>query len=79
MFAMVLKQIGERLGMPWLGHTCGVCRYCHMKRDNLCHRPFFASYTRSDGFATSTMADARFAFPLGDWGDAAVFARKAQA
>ncbi len=51
---------------PWLGHTCGVCRYCLMQRENLCDRPLFTGYTRDGGFATTTIADARFAFPLGE-------------
>lgn len=62
-------QIGERVGVPWLGHTCGVCRYCHMRRENLCDQPLFTGYTRDGGFATATVADARFAFPLGESGD----------
>lgn len=61
-------QIGERVGIPWLGHTCGVCAYCAMQRENLCDRPLFTGFTRDGGFATATVADARFAFPLGDAG-----------
>jgi propanol-preferring alcohol dehydrogenase len=59
-------HIGERVGIPWLGHTCGVCAYCRMERENLCDRPLFTGYTRDGGFATATIADARFAFPLGE-------------
>jgi len=59
-------KIGERVGIPWLGHTCGVCPYCRMQRENLCDRPAFTGYTRDGGYATSTVADARFAFALGD-------------
>ena len=59
-------QMGERVGIPWLGHTCGVCPYCAMQRENLCDRPLFTGYTRDGGFATATIADARFAFPLGE-------------
>jgi alcohol dehydrogenase, propanol-preferring len=62
-------QLGERVGVPWLGHTCGVCPYCQMQRENLCDRPLFTGYTRDGGFATATVADARFAFPLGESGD----------
>ena len=58
--------IGERVGVPWLGHTCGVCPYCRMQRENLCDHPAFTGYTRDGGFATATIADARFAFPLGE-------------
>lgn len=60
--------LGERVGIPWLGHTCGVCPYCRMQRENLCDHPLFTGYTRDGGFATATVADARFAFPLGDEG-----------
>jgi len=58
----------ERVGIPWLGHTCGVCPYCIAQHENLCDRPIFTGYTRDGGFATSTIADARFAFPLGETG-----------
>ncbi|MEO6927726.1 MAG: zinc-dependent alcohol dehydrogenase family protein [Casimicrobiaceae bacterium] len=61
-------QIGQRVGIPWLGHTCGTCPYCAMHRENLCDRPLFTGYTRDGGFATATVADARFAFPLGEAG-----------
>jgi propanol-preferring alcohol dehydrogenase len=60
--------IGERVGIPWLGHTCGVCPYCVDGRENLCDRPLFTGYTRDGGFATSVIADARYAFPLGEFG-----------
>ena len=62
-------SLGERVGVPWLGHTCGVCPYCVMQRENLCDRPLFTGYTRDGGFATAVVADARFAFPLGESGD----------
>ncbi len=61
-------EIGERVGIPWLGHTCGVCPYCVMHRENLCDRPLFTGYTRDGGYATTAIADARFAFPLGEQG-----------
>ena len=61
-------KIGERVGIPWLGHTCGVCPYCLEHRENLCDRPLFTGYTRNGGFATATIADVRFAFPLGETG-----------
>jgi len=60
--------IGERVGIPWLGHTCGVCPYCEAQRENLCDAPLFTGYTRDGGFATAVIADARFAFPLGEGG-----------
>jgi propanol-preferring alcohol dehydrogenase len=61
-------QVGERVGIPWLGHTCGVCPYCLMHRENLCDNPVFTGYTRNGGYATAAIADARFAFPLGETG-----------
>jgi len=61
-------ELGERVGIPWLGHTCGVCSYCHEQRENLCDAPLFTGYTRDGGFATAVIADARFAFPLGETG-----------
>ncbi len=61
--------IGERVGVPWLGHTCGVCPYCKSAHENLCDAPQFTGYTRDGGYATSVIADARFAFPLGEEGD----------
>jgi propanol-preferring alcohol dehydrogenase len=60
--------LGQRVGIPWLGHTCGVCPYCRMQRENLCDHPLFTGYTRDGGFAMATVADARFAFPLGEEG-----------
>ncbi len=59
---------GQRVGIPWLGHTCGVCPYCRMQRENLCDTPLFTGYTRNGGFATQVVADARFTFPLGEEG-----------
>ena len=61
-------KMGERVGIPWLGHTCGVCPYCKAQRENLCDAPLFTGYTRDGGFATAVVADARFAFPLGEAG-----------
>ena len=61
-------SLGERVGIPWLGHTCGVCPYCVSGRENICDHPLFTGCTRDGGFATATIADARFAFPLGEVG-----------
>jgi len=61
-------SLGERVGIPWLGHTCGVCPYCRAQRENLCDHPEFTGFTRDGGFATAVVADARFAFPLGEAG-----------
>ncbi|MDP4076361.1 zinc-dependent alcohol dehydrogenase family protein [Acidovorax sp. A1169] len=60
--------LGQRVGIPWLGHTCGVCPYCRMQRENLCDTPIFTGYTRDGGFATSVIADARFVFSVGEVG-----------
>ncbi len=57
--------------MPWLGATCGVCPYCRSGRENLCDHPLFTGYTRDGGYATHTVADARFCFPLDESVDAA--------
>jgi len=62
---------GERVGIPWLGATCGVCPYCRSDRENLCDRPLFTGYTRDGGYATHVVADARFCFPLDEHLDAA--------
>jgi propanol-preferring alcohol dehydrogenase len=61
-------HMGQRVGIPWLGHTCGVCPYCLRHQENLCDHPIFTGYTRNGGFATAAIADARFAFPLGEKG-----------
>jgi propanol-preferring alcohol dehydrogenase len=61
-------QMGERVGIPWLGHTDGTCPYCLMHRENLCDHPLFTGFTRDGGYATAAIADARFAFPLGETG-----------
>ena len=67
-------RMGERVGIPWLGHTCGVCPFCVAQRENLCDRPLFTGFTRNGGFAELVVADARFAFPLGEAGDDAALA-----
>jgi propanol-preferring alcohol dehydrogenase len=61
--------LGDRVGVPWLGHTCGLCSYCLGGRENLCDRPLFTGYTRDGGYATQTIAEAHFAFPLRVEGD----------
>lgn len=61
--------VGERVGIPWLGHTCGVCDYCRDGRENLCDAPEFTGCTRDGGYATQAIADARYAFALGDAAD----------
>lgn len=56
--------IGEHVGVPWLGSTCGTCPSCRQGRENLCDRPLFTGYTRPGGFAEYTVADHRYCFPL---------------
>jgi alcohol dehydrogenase, propanol-preferring len=66
--------IGARVGIPWLGATCGTCAYCTSGRENLCDRPIFTGYTRDGGYATSAIADVRYAFPLSEQSSAAALA-----
>lgn len=56
--------IGQRVGVPWLGWTCGSCRFCREGRENLCDQAQFTGYTRPGGFAEYTVADQRFCFAL---------------
>ena len=62
-------KIGQRVGVPWLGRTCGRCRYCRNGWENLCDRPLFTGYTRDGGYATHVIADARYVFALPEEGD----------
>lgn len=57
-------QVGQRVGVPWLGWTCGVCGYCRTGRENLCDDARFTGYTLDGGYAEYTVADARYCFPL---------------
>jgi propanol-preferring alcohol dehydrogenase len=57
-------EIGERVGVPWLGWTCGICDYCRGGRENLCDRARFTGYTLDGGYADHMVADARFCFPI---------------
>jgi propanol-preferring alcohol dehydrogenase len=56
--------IGERVGIPWLGWTCGVCDSCRRDEENLCDRARFTGYQIDGGYAEATLADARYCFPL---------------
>src|SRR5260370_28158253 len=56
--------VGARVGIPWLGWTCGICPYCRSGRENLCDRPLFTGYTRDGRYATHAVADARSCFAL---------------
>ena len=67
-------EIGMRVGVPWLGATCGVCPYCRDGAENLCDVPVFTGYTRDGGYASHVVADARFCFPLGEESDDAEIA-----
>jgi propanol-preferring alcohol dehydrogenase len=57
-------ELGERVGVPWLGWTCGECVYCHTDRENLCDRALFTGYTLDGGYAEYTLADERFCFRI---------------
>src|SRR6516225_9940349 len=54
--------IGDRVGVPWLGYTCGQCRYCQSGRENLCDRARFTGYQIDGGYADHTLADQRYCF-----------------
>ena len=57
-------EAGERVGVPWLGWTCGECRFCRSGRENLCDRARLTGYQRDGGFAEAAVADERFCFPI---------------
>lgn len=57
--------VGDRVGVPWLGWTCGQCRYCRAGRENLCEAARFTGYTLDGGYAELMVADERFCFELG--------------
>ena len=59
-------KLGARVGVAWLGHTDGTCSYCRSGRENLCDHPLFTGYTRDGGYATHTIAEVAFVFPLPD-------------
>jgi propanol-preferring alcohol dehydrogenase len=64
-------KIGDRVGVPWLGWTCGECAYCQSGRENLCDQAQFTGYTLDGGYAEYTVADQRFCFPIPEtYGDA---------
>lgn len=60
---------GQRVGVPWLGHTCGKCPYCKQAHENLCDAPGFTGYTVDGGYAEYCVADADYVFPLGQDAD----------
>jgi propanol-preferring alcohol dehydrogenase len=59
-------KIGDRVGIPWLGWTCGECKFCCSGRENLCDQARFTGYTLDGGYAEFTVADERFCFPIPD-------------
>jgi propanol-preferring alcohol dehydrogenase len=56
--------VGDRVGVPWLGWTCGECKYCRSGRENLCDRARFTGYQIDGGYADYTIADSRFCLPI---------------
>jgi alcohol dehydrogenase, propanol-preferring len=62
--AVSTVRIGDRVGVPWLGWTCGACSYCLSGRENLCDRARFTGYQIDGGYAEYTVADERFCFPI---------------
>ncbi|MDJ0777821.1 MAG: zinc-dependent alcohol dehydrogenase family protein [Gammaproteobacteria bacterium] len=67
-------ELGQRVGIPWLGHTCGTCPYCKQGAENLCDAPGFTGYQIDGGYAELTVADADYCFALGEDGDDAALA-----
>jgi propanol-preferring alcohol dehydrogenase len=66
-------EVGDRVGVPWLGRACGCCYYCRSGAENLCDAPEFTGFTRDGGFATHIVADSRYCFRLPDkFGDVEV-------
>ena len=64
-------EIGQRVGVPWLGATCGYCQYCRSDQENLCDEPGFTGYQINGGYAELTVANAEYCFPIhGDYSDA---------
>lgn len=59
--------VGNRVGVPWLGWTCGECYYCQTERENLCDRALFTGYQLDGGFAEMAVADERYCFLIGDY------------
>jgi propanol-preferring alcohol dehydrogenase len=56
--------VGDRVGIPWLGHTCGQCSFCRSQRENLCDAPLFTGYQINGGYADYAVAEAAYCFPL---------------
>jgi propanol-preferring alcohol dehydrogenase len=62
-----IAEDGRRLGVPWLGWTCGECRYCQTGKENLCNLARFTGYEIDGGYAEWTVADERFPLPASRW------------
>src|SRR5689334_18408896 len=67
-------EAGRRVGVPWLGHSCGHCPYCRSERENLCDDPAFTGFSRDGGYASHVLADAAFVYPLDETSDAQALA-----
>lgn len=68
---VVSVKVGNRVGIPWLGQVCGICRYCLSGRENLCDKAIFTGYTMDGGYATHMLANANFCFDIpSTYGDA---------
>jgi propanol-preferring alcohol dehydrogenase len=63
---VTLHRIGDRVGVPWLGWTCGTCRFCTSGQENLCDHARFTGYTLDGGYADRAVADERYCFPIPD-------------
>jgi propanol-preferring alcohol dehydrogenase len=59
-------KVGDRVGVPWLGWTCGECSFCHNGKENLCDQAKFTGYTLDGGYAEAAVADQRFCFSIAD-------------
>jgi propanol-preferring alcohol dehydrogenase len=59
-------RAGDRVGVPWLGHSCGACPYCRRGDENLCDFPEFTGFSRDGGYASHVVADAAYCFPIPD-------------
>ncbi|MCZ0963743.1 zinc-dependent alcohol dehydrogenase family protein [Paracoccus benzoatiresistens] len=62
-------SLGQRIGVPWLGRTCGACRFCRAQQENLCDAPQFTGYSLDGGYAQECLADADYVIPLSEEAD----------
>src|SRR5438270_10248579 len=69
---VTLVKEGDFIGIPWLGYTCGKCKYCLQNKENLCENALFTGYTMDGGYAEYTVANESFCFPMAsDYSNAA--------